>query len=87
MARQPALMRDAEALADAVIARTGKRIILGMPLGLGKANHFVNALYRRAKESPELSLTIYTALTLQAPAADNDLAKRFLNPVRARFFA
>lgn len=86
MANPPKLIGDVEALADEVIERTGKRIVLGMPLGLGKANHFANALYRRAKKDPELSLTIFTALTLQAPAVDNDLAKRFLEPMQGRFF-
>ncbi|WP_241000789.1 hypothetical protein, partial [Pseudomonas viridiflava] len=40
---------------------------MGMPLGLGKPNRFVNALYARIRELPERQLTIYTALSLGRP--------------------
>ena len=47
---------DVEKCVDAIIAKVGKRIVFGMPLGLGKPNHLVNALYLRAKSDPEHSL-------------------------------
>src|SRR5690606_5709239 len=74
------------ALADAVITRVGSRIVLGLPLGVGKANEFTNALVERACADRRISLTIFTALTLEAPPAGNELARRFLDPLRDRFF-
>ncbi|HEY8440015.1 MAG TPA: hypothetical protein VIK79_01045, partial [Xanthobacteraceae bacterium] len=44
----PALFKNPEEIADAVIARVGKHVVLGLPLGLGKANHVANALFARA---------------------------------------
>jgi len=83
----PELFKDVERLADLVIERVGKRILLGLPLGLGKANTLANALYARAKADPEIQLTIYTALTLDPPTIKNELAQRFFDPLRERFFA
>lgn len=75
---------DPDALADAVIARVGRRIVLGLPLGLGKANHVVNALVARALKDPGLHLHIFSALTLEAPRPKSDLEKRFLGPILER---
>lgn len=83
----PKIFTDAEALTDAVIAHVGKRIVLGLPLGLGKANSLANALFARAEADPSLSLTIFTALTLEVPAPGSELAKRFFKPLQQRFFA
>ncbi len=84
--RQPPLFSDPQALADAVIERVGTRIVLGLPLGLGKANEFANALFERASADRRISLTIFTALTLEAPGAGSELAQRFLDPLRDQFF-
>ena len=53
-----------EQAVDDVLARLPAHIHMGMPLGLGKPNLFVNALYRRIAKLPERELTIYTALAL-----------------------
>ncbi|WP_205686785.1 acetyl-CoA hydrolase/transferase C-terminal domain-containing protein [Caulobacter flavus] len=75
---------DPDVLADAVIDRVGRRIVLGLPLGLGKANHVVNALVARALRDPSLHLHVFTALTLEPPRPKSDLEKRFLGPIIER---
>jgi acyl-CoA hydrolase len=87
VARQPQNFTDAGALADAIVSIVGKRIVLGMPLGLGKANLVANALYARAADDPSLSLKIVTALTLETPHATNELHRRFIEPIAERLFA
>ncbi len=77
---------DAEALADEIVRRVGKTIVLALPLGLGKANHLANALYRRAAGDPAIDLHIFTALTLEKPRYGNVLERRFLEPVIERLF-
>ncbi|MFI4940017.1 MAG: acetyl-CoA hydrolase/transferase C-terminal domain-containing protein [Burkholderiales bacterium] len=71
---------------DAVLAAVGNRIVLGIPLGIGKPNHFVNALYRRVKECPAFHLKILTALSLEKPRGKSELEKRFLDPFVKRVF-
>ena len=58
---------DPDRVADAIIARVGKNIVLALPLGLGKANHVANALFARAAADPSIRLRIFTALTLEKP--------------------
>ncbi len=77
---------DMDSCVDAVIARVGKTITLGLPLGLGKPNRFVNALYQRAKDDPEIRLHIVTALSLQAPRGSSSLERRFLGPFAERLY-
>ncbi|WP_347331959.1 acetyl-CoA hydrolase/transferase C-terminal domain-containing protein [Marinimicrobium locisalis] len=82
----PEVFEGCEALADTLIDRLEKRLVVGLPLGLGKANHLINALYRRACADPSIELTIFTALTLEAPTAGSELQRRFLGPVSERLF-
>ncbi|OZB20500.1 MAG: acetyl-CoA hydrolase [Marinobacter sp. 34-60-7] len=77
---------QAEAAVDAVINRVGKRIVLGLPLGLGKPVRFVNALYQRAQQDPELQLHIVTALSLLAPEGSSSLERRFMEPFARRLY-
>ncbi|WP_373188001.1 acetyl-CoA hydrolase/transferase C-terminal domain-containing protein [Halopseudomonas sp.] len=86
MSDSPHYFNDCEALVDTILERLNNRIVLGLPLGLGKANHLVNALFRRACADPDISLSILTALTLERPRAGSELEKRFLEPVSARLF-
>jgi len=71
---------------DLIIDKMGPDIVLGIPLGIGKPNPLVNALYQRVKDNPRLNLRIVTALSLQRPAAHSDLEKRFLEPFAERVF-
>ncbi len=83
----PAAVDDPARLADAIVEKVGKTIVLALPLGLGKATHIANALYDKAAADPSLKLTIFTALTLEAPRAKNELERCFLDPVAQRVFA
>ena len=78
---------DVDACVGEVIRRVGKEITLGLPLGLGKPVRFVNALYQRAKDDPEISLHIVTALSLLAPKGGSSLEKRFMGPFVERLYA
>ncbi|MCE1116578.1 MULTISPECIES: acetyl-CoA hydrolase/transferase C-terminal domain-containing protein [Pseudomonas] len=72
---------------EQVLARLPAHIHMGLPLGLGKPNAFVNALYARIRDLPERSLTIYTALSLGRPPLGDGLQRRFLEPFVERVFA
>lgn len=82
----PQNFTEPNAVADAIIATAGKRIVLGLPLGLGKANHIVNALFERAVSDSSIKLTIFTALTLEKPRPKTELEARFINPIIERLF-
>lgn len=82
----PKLFTDAGALAEDLIRDTGPELVVGLPLGLGKANHVVNALYRRAVQDRSLRLTLFSALTLEKPQPATDLERRFITPVIERLF-
>jgi acyl-CoA hydrolase len=71
---------------DLILARGGTRISVATPLGLGKPNHLLNALYRRVKADPARHLTLYTALSLDLPEAGSELERRFLGPFLERQF-
>jgi acyl-CoA hydrolase len=85
-AARPARYARVEDCADALIERLGGRIVLALPLGLGKAAHLANALYARAKADPELRLEIFTALSLELPKPRADLEARLLGPIAARLY-
>ena len=83
----PAPFDDAGRLADAIVERVGKTVVLALPLGLGKANHIANALYAKAVADRSIKLTIFTALTLEPPRAHQELERRFMGPLAQRLFA
>lgn len=80
------MFSDADVAAARIIDAVGKSLVVGIPLGLGKPNHLVNALVKRASEDRSISLKIYTALTLEKPTSANPLQRRFLDPVIDRLF-
>ncbi|MFP4474096.1 MAG: acetyl-CoA hydrolase/transferase C-terminal domain-containing protein [Desulfatibacillaceae bacterium] len=83
---RPAHYADVEQLVDDLIRKVGKTIIFGLPLGLGKPNHVVNAVYNRARQDPDMDLTVVTALSLEKPTWNSDLERRFLEPFVERVF-
>ncbi len=84
---EPIPFDDPDRIAEAIIARVGKKIVLALPLGLGKANHVANALFARAAADPSIDLRIFTALTLETPRGKGDLERRFVGPIAERLFA
>lgn len=87
MSAGPEYYTSAEHLVDALIDAVGKDIVLGLPLGLGKANHIANALFDRAAADSSITLRIFTALTLETPAPAAGIARRFTEPLVERLFA
>ncbi len=85
-AKSPVYFEDVESCVEEIVSRVGERIVLGIPLGIGKPNPLVNALYRRVKADPALHLKIVTAITVEVPKGSSDLEKRFLEPFVARVF-
>jgi hypothetical protein len=82
----PKLFSDPEAIAEDIIRDVGPNLVVGLPLGLGKANHVINALYARAAADRSISLTLLSALTLEKPRPSNLLERRFIAPVIERLF-
>ena len=82
----PKLFSDPEAIAEDIIRDVGTNLVVGLPLGLGKANHVVNALYARAAADRSINLTLFSALTLEKPRPSSLLERRFIGPVIDRLF-
>jgi hypothetical protein len=82
----PKMFSDSEAIAEDIIRDVGTNLVVGLPLGLGKANHIINALYARACADRAINLTILSALTLEKPKPASLLERRFITPVIDRLF-
>ena len=82
----PKIFTDPNDLAADIVGDVGASLVVGLPLGLGKANHVINALYARAAADRAISLTFFTALTLEKPNPSNLLERRFISPVIERLF-
>jgi acyl-CoA hydrolase len=77
---------DAGECVEAALRAVGKRIVLAIPLGMGKPIAFVNELYRRVARDPSIDLTIVTALSLNRPVGKTDLEKRLVGPMAERIW-
>ena len=76
-------------LADSVdwlLSKLGKHIVMAAPLGLGKPNRLLNAVYQRVAADPSLKLQLCTALSLDTPTGSSSIEKRFLGPFVKRHF-
>ena len=80
------MFSDPEAIAEDIIRDVGTNLVVGLPLGLGKANHVINALYARAVADRSINLTFFSALTLEKPKPPNLLQRRFVVPLIERLF-
>lgn len=69
-----------------IIQTNGNHLIVGAPLGIGKPNQLLNAIWDKAKNEPNLQLEVFTALSLQVPSGNSLLEKRFLKPFTDRIF-
>jgi Acetyl-CoA hydrolase/transferase C-terminal domain len=82
----PKMFSDPDVIAEDIIRDVGTHLVVGLPLGLGKANRIVNALYARATADRSIKLTFFSALTLEKPRPSNLLERRFITPVIDRLF-
>ncbi len=85
-AREPLILEDVERAVDEIVARVGKTVAIGVPLGLGKPVQLINALYARAKDDPTLKLRIFSALSLDRPRGSSKLERAFLDPFVERVY-
>lgn len=82
----PKIFADPETIAEHIVRKVGPTLVVGLPLGLGKANHVINALYQRAVDDRRIKLTFFSALTLEKPQPTSELERRFIGPVIDRLF-
>ena len=87
MTGKPDQHQQAESVAKRIIERLGGRIVLALPLGLGKANLVANALFERAADDRTIDLEIFTALTLEKPSWSSDMERRFIEPLNERLYS
>jgi acyl-CoA hydrolase len=86
MAHSALFIDRLDAAVDHVLDTVQGDIVLGIPLGIGKPNPFVNLLYRRIKANPARRLRIITALSLERPVGKSELESHFLGPLVERLF-
>jgi acyl-CoA hydrolase len=82
----PQMFDDVGEIVDETLRRVGKKVVLALPLGIGKPNLIANEFFRRARADRELDLTIFTALSLRKPRGSSDLERRFVEPLADRIF-
>src|SRR5271154_4200695 len=82
----PRTFDDVAECVEDTLSRVGPRIVLALPLGIGKPNPLVNAFYRRARRDPAIALKMFTALSLRAPQWNGELERLFLQPMVERLF-
>ncbi len=77
---------SAEAVVDRALAQLDGKIVMALPLALGKPNRLVNAFYQRAKADRAIRLDIVTALSLDIPEPGHWLEGRMAGPFLERHF-
>ena len=80
-------LEDLDATVDLILHRIPGALRIGAPLGIGKPHRLLNALYDRVAADPARPMQLYTALSLNPPAAGGDgLEGRFARPFVQRHF-
>ena len=79
-------LSDLNEAVELLLKRIPGTLRIGAPLGIGKPHRLLNALYQRIEQEPTRRLEIYTALSLDPPAAAPGLERRFLAPFALRHF-
>jgi acyl-CoA hydrolase len=82
----PEILSTVARCVERILAHASGNLRLGAPLGLGKPNVLINALYAHAEQHPDFRLTLFTALSLERPHPKTDLERRFLEPFLERHF-
>jgi acyl-CoA hydrolase len=82
----PQLFDDVGEIVEEALQRVGKKVVLALPLGIGKPNLIANEFFRRARADTGIDLTIFTALSLRKPTGGSDLERRFIGPLAERIF-
>jgi acyl-CoA hydrolase len=79
-------LTDLDEAVELLLRRIPGTLRIAAPLAIGKPHRLLNALYRRVEKDSSRSMQIYTALSLDPPAAGSDLERRFLAPFAQRHF-
>jgi acyl-CoA hydrolase len=82
----PQMFDDVGEIVEEALRRVGNRVVLALPLGIGKPNLIANEFFRRARADAKLDLTIFTALSLRKPVGGSALEKAFIEPLALRIF-
>ena len=85
-APRPILAADLDHAVALMLDRIPGPLRIGAPLGLGKPHRLLNTLYTRLAPTPDRSLHLYTALSLDPPSPTKGLEGRFVGPFVARHF-
>jgi len=80
------VLNDLDSAVQTLLDRVDGPLVLALPLGIGKPNPLVNALYQRVAENPARPLRILTALSLEKPVGHSALEQHFLDPLVERVF-
>jgi acyl-CoA hydrolase len=82
----PAAYSDPVRAAEAIVEKVGRRIVLAVPVGIGKPNLLLNALFQLAEADRSIKLRILSGLGLVRPRYKSELERRFVGPLIDRLF-
>ena len=80
------ILDDVGQCVDAVLRRVGPRVVLALPLGIGKPNPLANEFYRRALREPGPRSDHHHGAVAAEAAGASALERRLLEPLVQRVF-